>query len=353
MMHKVLALALVVLAVGAMVIGSRAMDKQSDEARNDMVRVFDPSTGEVETVRRVVKSDAEWQKLLTPEQFRVTRQKGTEPAFSATCGVPAGAKKGTYECVGCGTALFGYGAKFESGTGWPSFFEPISELNIRLESDNSHGMSRTEVLCARCGAHLGHVFNDGPPPTHKRFCINAVALRLAKPARKPVRQKATFAAGCFWGVESAFRDLIGEGVISTRVGYTGGHFANPSYEDVCSDKTGHAESVEVTFDPKQMSYKKLLDTFSSIHDPTTPNRQGPDYGSQYRSAIFYHTPEQKKLAEESKRQLEASGRYKSKIVTEIAAAGVFYPAEEYHQRYFEKRGEQPACHLPTRSRTAS
>ena len=149
-------------------------------------------------------------------------------------------------------------------------------------------------------------------------------------------EKATFAAGCFWGVEAEFARL--EGVTSTQVGYTGGKLVNPTYYDVCSDRTGHAEAVEVEFDPAVVSYEKLLEVFWEIHDPTTVNRQGPDVGSQYRSAIFFHTPEQEAAAHASKENLQASGRYLRPIATEITAASTFYPAEEYHQRYFEKQG---------------
>jgi peptide-methionine (S)-S-oxide reductase len=149
--------------------------------------------------------------------------------------------------------------------------------------------------------------------------------------------KTTFAAGCFWHVEATFRKV--KGVISTRVGYIGGRFENPTYEDVCSHKTGHAESVEVQYDPAVVSYDDLLNVFWEMHDPTTLNRQGPDVGSQYRSVIFYHTAEQKAAALASKDKLQATDRYrKRKIVTEIVPASVFYPAEEYHQRYLEKRG---------------
>ncbi len=148
--------------------------------------------------------------------------------------------------------------------------------------------------------------------------------------------KATFAAGCFWGVEAAFRQV--EGVVATRVGYTGGIFPNPTYKDVCSDGTGHAEAVEVDFDPSKVSYEELLDVFWENHDPTTLNRQGPDTGTQYRSAIFFHTPEQETAAKASKEKLERSGKYRSRIVTEITPAPVFYPAEDYHQQYLEKRG---------------
>ncbi|HLF58490.1 MAG TPA: peptide-methionine (S)-S-oxide reductase MsrA [Alphaproteobacteria bacterium] len=149
-------------------------------------------------------------------------------------------------------------------------------------------------------------------------------------------EKATFAAGCFWGVEARFREI--PGVIDAAVGYTGGSLAEPTYRDVCSGATGHAEAVEVTFDPGRVSYDELLNAFWTLHDPTTPNRQGPDVGEQYRSSIFIHGPEQERLARESKARLEASGRFKRPVVTEIVPGGRFWRAEEYHQRYLEKRG---------------
>ena len=154
--------------------------------------------------------------------------------------------------------------------------------------------------------------------------------------------KATFAAGCFWGVEATFRQL--PGVAATRVGYTGGHFSNPTYKDVCTDGTGHAEAVEVEYDPAKLSYDKLLEVFWENHDPTQLNRQGPDWGTQYRSAIFFHTPEQQAAALASRGRLESSGRYRRPIVTEITPASEYYPAEEYHQQYLEKRGLS-TCHM--------
>lgn len=154
--------------------------------------------------------------------------------------------------------------------------------------------------------------------------------------------KATFGAGCFWGVEEEFRQT--EGVTATAVGYEGGRLENPTYQDVCSDRTGHAEVVEVEYDPAVVSYEQLLDLFWSLHDPTTLNRQGPDFGSQYRSAIFYHTPEQQLAAEESKARVGASGKFRRPIVTEIVPAGTFWRAEEYHQQYLAKRGA-PSCHV--------
>ena len=153
---------------------------------------------------------------------------------------------------------------------------------------------------------------------------------------------ATFGAGCFWGVEVTFRNT--PGVKDALVGYLGGTLANPTYRDVCTGRTGHAEVVQVTYDPAEVSYDKLLDVFWENHNPTTLNRQGPDVGAQYRSAIFYHTPEQKRAAEESKAQLQASGRFRDPVVTEITAASTFYPAEDYHQRYLEKRG-LASCHV--------
>jgi peptide-methionine (S)-S-oxide reductase len=155
-------------------------------------------------------------------------------------------------------------------------------------------------------------------------------------------ETATFGAGCFWGIEAAFRNI--PGVIDSAVGYSGGHMRNPTYKDVCTDETGHAEVVQVTFDPSKLSYEQLLDAFWEMHDPTQVNRQGPDFGSQYRSAIFFHSPEQKASAEKSKAALQASGKFRKPIATEITPAGPFYRAEEYHQRYLEKRGAA-SCHI--------
>jgi peptide-methionine (S)-S-oxide reductase len=150
-------------------------------------------------------------------------------------------------------------------------------------------------------------------------------------------EKATFGAGCFWGVEETFRNL--KGVVSTAVGYAGGTTEKPTYEDVCSDETGHAEVVQVEFDPAQISYQQLLDVFWSNHNPTTLNRQGPDVGTQYRSVIFYHSPEQKAVAEQSRENLQKSGRFPRPIVTQIEPAPTFWRAEDYHQQYLRKRGK--------------
>jgi len=153
---------------------------------------------------------------------------------------------------------------------------------------------------------------------------------------------ATFGAGCFWGVEAAFQRV--PGVIDTAVGYSGGQMLNPTYKDVCTDETGHAEVVQVTFDPAKVGYEQLLDVFWQVHDPTQVNRQGPDFGTQYRTAIFFHSPEQEALAKKSRAALEASGKFKRPIATEIAPASTFYRAEEYHQKYLQKRGAA-SCHF--------
>ena len=270
---------------------------------------------------KVNLTDDEWRKILTPEQFYVMRERGTEKPFSAQCWNPH--QKGVFVCAACGNPLFDSGTKFESGTGWPSFNQALGADRVRIATDTSHGMLREEVNCARCGSHLGHVFNDGPPPSGQRFCMNGVALR-------PVNlEKAVFAAGCFWGVQAAFDHT--KGVLKTTAGYTGGHVKNPTYEQVCSHNTGHAEAVEVEFDSAVVSYSQLLDLFWSIHNPRQKGGQGPDIGDNYRSAIFFHTPEQKAAAEASKAQQQNKGG--SLIVTEITPAGEFYPAEAYHQHY--------------------
>ncbi len=306
-----------------------------------------PGSGIPPVGEKLILSDAEWKTRLTPEIYTVMRNHATEPAF---CGTYVAQKKngvGTYHCAACAAPLFTSDTKFESGTGWPSFFQPLPK-RVGEKADNSYGMVRTEVHCARCEGHLGHLFNDGPPPTGMRFCINAIAMDFKARA---VTQKATFGAGCFWGVEATFRDV--KGVVDARVGYAGGTTKNPTYEQICYENTGHAEVVEVDFDPAVVSYEQLLNVFWDNHNPTTTNRQGPDVGSQYRSVIFAHTPEQRAAATASKATEDASKRFKNPIVTEIVDAPVFYRAEEYHQRYGEKNGVEHCRVLKSPPRPAA
>jgi peptide methionine sulfoxide reductase msrA/msrB len=292
---------------------------------------------------KVRKSEKEWKSALTPEQFEVMRKCGTERPFTGRYNDFW--EKGIYVCAGCGTPLFQSETKYEHGTGWPSFTTPVDEKNLDYRDDYSLLTKRIEVRCAHCGAHLGHVFDDGPEPTFLHYCVNSASLDF-KPeaaAKTPGRETAaaetevaTFAAGCFWGVEYKMGKL--PGVVSTVVGYTGGRAVNPTYEDVCLDRTGHAEAVQVVFDPSRVSYTDLVRHFFSIHDPTQVNRQGPDWGSQYRSAIFYQSEAQKEAAEKVMEELGRSGRYKKRLATKLVPATTFYKAEEYHQNYFKRHG---------------
>ena len=302
---------------------------------------------------------AELAKKLDPEAYRVTQKAGTEPAF---CGTLLDNKKdGVYCCVVCGLPLFSSTAKFNSGTGWPSFFQPFDRQHVGGRDDGSHGMERVEIFCTRCNAHLGHVFDDGPRPTGLRFCLNGAALKFYEkggarpPESTPVAtETAYFAGGCFWGIEHYFQQA--PGVISAESGYMQGSSDNPTYKDVCNQDDlpaskrpdgfkGHAEAVKVVYDPKAISYRDLLRGFFEMHDPTQMNRQGPDYGTQYRSGLYTVNDAQAAEAKAFVAELAVKSPFGNrKVVTEMEPAKTFFPAETYHQDYLEKNPER-GCHI--------
>jgi peptide methionine sulfoxide reductase msrA/msrB len=318
---------------------------------------------------------------LTPEEERVIVYKGTERPFTGK--YTEHFEKGVYVCRRCGAELFESQSKFRSECGWPSFDDQIpGAVHWQLDADGR----RTEAVCANCGAHLGHIFQgEGFTPKNTRYCVNSVSMdfvpadqRTHKPesadpkattgqasvvdslksqavnppsaipnnvtaseARQPQsRGRALFASGCFWGTEYYMQRA--PGVISTTVGYTGGHVDHPTYEQVCTGRTGHAETVEVIYDPTKTDYEQLAKLFFETHDFTQLNRQGPDIGQQYRSAIFYLNDEQKQTAERLAGQLRRMGY---DVKTEITPAGKFWPAERYHQDYYNKTGGRPYCHI--------
>lgn len=294
---------------------------------------------------------AELAKDLTDEERRVLLKAGTEPAF---CGDLLDNKlTGTYTCKLCGLPLFSSKSKFNSGTGWPSFHTPYDPHHINEVLDTSHGMVRTEINCARCNGHLGHVFKDGPQPTGLRYCLNSASLDFTEdgtdlPERsQPVaKDTAYFAGGCFWGIEKRFDDL--PGVIEATSGYMGGTTTNPTYRQVLTGETGHAETVKIEFDPARISYKELVTAFFKLHDPTTGDRQGPDIGTQYRPVVFTTSDEQARIVRAHMVEIAQSPRLKGRpIATKVIPvddAGDFYEAEAYHQDYHARNGG--TCWLP-------
>jgi peptide methionine sulfoxide reductase msrA/msrB len=277
---------------------------------------------------------------LTKNESYVINSKGTESPFTGK--FTKYSEKGTYVCKKCGAALYHSSDKFVSDCGWPSFDDEIKGAVNRYPDPD--GM-RTEIECASCGAHLGHVFT-GERLTSKnvRHCVNSISLDFV-PAIVPAGRYGTaiFAGGCFWGVEYFLQKA--PGVLSVTSGYTGGVVKNPTYREVCTGNTGHAEAVKVIYDPAKTSYEKILKLFLEIHDPTQVGGQGPDIGDQYRSEIFYLNDEQKNIAEKNINILKSKGM---KISTAVTKGSEFYPAESYHQDYYFNNGKIPYCHAYTK-----
>ena len=339
----------------------------------------EPKPAPVTGTPQLVPDDDELRRRLTPGQYHVLREGGTEPPFANAYWNSKQA--GLYVDPITGTPLFSSQQKFDSGTGWPSFTAPVDPAALRERPDDSHGMRRIEIRAAGSDSHLGHVFDDGPGPGGRRYCINSAALRFVPVARLAAEgygaflpaftgqagggassgppasepraprdgvgstapaQEAIFAGGCFWGIEEAFARI--PGVVATEVGYTGGTVPEPTYAQVCTGTTGHREAVRVRFDPARVSFARLVELFWKLHDPTSRDRQGPDAGSQYGAAIYTTTAAQQAEAERARDALQRSGRLRGPIVTEVLPAAPFYRAEEYHQQYLRKHPTR-GCHV--------
>lgn len=279
---------------------------------------------------------------LTEEEAFVILHKGTERPYTGK--YYTNVKEGVYLCKRCDAPLYQSSDKFDAHCGWPSFDDEIEgAITKKIDSDGR----RTEILCSNCGAHLGHVFvGEHFTDKNTRHCVNSISLNFQPLDLNQINQNqavksdtAYFAGGCFWGMEYYFENK--KGVISTQVGYIGGHTKNPTYEQVCAHTTGHIEALEVVFNPEKISYEDLSKLFFEIHDPTQVNRQGPDVGEQYKSAIFYMNDKQKQTSERLITILKGKS---IEVVTELFPAGPFWPAEDYHQNYYERNGHRPYCH---------
>jgi peptide methionine sulfoxide reductase msrA/msrB len=273
---------------------------------------------------------------LTGEEERVIIHKGTEAPFSGK--FDKHEADGTYVCKRCDAPLYQSGDKFDSGCGWPAFDDEIPGAVKRIADPDGR---RIEIVCATCDGHLGHVF-EGERLTDKnvRHCVNSISMAFVPSKQESSTETAYFAGGCFWGTESLLAQQ--PGVLDAVSGYMGGTVDNPTYEQICSGRTGHTETVKVEFDPSVTDYETLARYFFEIHDPTQVNRQGPDVGDQYRSAVFYTSHEQREITNKLIGILSDKGY---DVATEVEPASLFYAAEDYHQDYYAKTGKTPYCHF--------
>lgn len=273
-------------------------------------------------------------KELSTLEKHVIIDKGTEKPFTGK--YYDFNEKGTYVCKRCDAPLYHSADKFEASCGWPSFDDEIKGAVKRIPDADG---TRTEIVCANCGAHLGHVFlGEGFTDKQTRHCVNSISMEFI-PAEKEKLETAIFAGGCFWGIEYYMKKI--PGVLTVESGYIGGTSENPSYEDVCRKNTGHAEAVRILFDASKTDYETLAKAFFELHDPTQSDGQGPDIGNQYRSEVFYLNPGQKEIAERLIAQLRAKGY---SVVTKVTSATKFWVAEDYHQNYYNRKGTLPYCH---------
>lgn len=283
---------------------------------------------------------------LTDFERYVIEEKGTERPFSGE--YYRHTAKGVYLCKKCHTPLYRSEDKFNAHCGWPAFDDEIpGAVSRHIDADGR----RTEIVCSQCGGHLGHVFEgECLTPKNIRHCVNSVSMLFkALDAAEDVTQKpafTTFGAGCFWCVEAIFKRL--KGVINVTSGYAGGEARNANYQSVCSGQTGHAEVVQIEFDPQQISFTTLLEVLFESHDPTSLNRQGNDKGPQYRSVVFAHGATQVDETNSMIAKLTKARVFDAPIVTQVVAFESFYPAEAYHNDYFAQHGEQPYCQMVVR-----
>jgi peptide methionine sulfoxide reductase msrA/msrB len=286
-------------------------------------------------------NNTDWKAKLSPEQYYILREKGTERAFTGA--LLMNKEKGIYRCAGCGNELFTDEMKFDSHCGWPSFDREIAGGKIKKTIDKSHGMIRTEITCANCDGHLGHIFDDGPTATGERYCVNSLSLSFEPAKNESKIEEIILGGGCFWCVEAVYLNL--KGVLKVESGYSGGFIKNPAYREVCNGTTGHAEVVKITYNAQELSLQKILEVFFTVHDPTTINRQGADVGTQYRSVIYFQHAAQEQIALSIIKKLESEKVFSNPIVTEVKALDTFYKAEDYHQNYYNQHKSEPYCQL--------